>query len=196
MQIEYEATFENVDKDEMRKRLKKAGAKLVRPEFAKRRFVFDLPKERKNSKAWLRILDNGKKITQTLKIVENGKIDNQNELEIEIDDFDKTARLFEMIGCEKKSYQENKRELWILDGVEITIDSWPFLEPFTEIEGKSEKEVRKVSEKLGFDWKEAVFSGIGHLYCRKYNISIDEFHEKAPKLTFDMENPFNKFMRQ
>lgn len=33
MQIEYEATFENIDKDEIRDRLKKAGARIVKKEF-------------------------------------------------------------------------------------------------------------------------------------------------------------------
>ncbi|HLM84136.1 MAG TPA: hypothetical protein VK254_02930 [Candidatus Bathyarchaeia archaeon] len=44
MNIEYEATFENTDKEEMRERLKKAGAKLVRPEFLSRRVTLNLPK--------------------------------------------------------------------------------------------------------------------------------------------------------
>lgn len=43
MDIEYEATFENVDKDEMRTRLEKAGATLCRPEFLQKRVVFNLP---------------------------------------------------------------------------------------------------------------------------------------------------------
>jgi hypothetical protein len=40
MNIEYEATFYPIDKDEMRGRLKKAGAKLIRPEFLQKRDVF------------------------------------------------------------------------------------------------------------------------------------------------------------
>ncbi len=193
MQIEYEATFENVDKNEMRARLKKAGAKLVRPEFMNKRIVFDLPESHEIPGAWIRILDNGEKITQTLKIIDkNSKIEDQMELEMEVGNFSDAAQLFEKIGCVKRSFQENKRELWILEGVEITIDSWPFLESYVEIEGKSEKSVRDVSEKLGFSWDKALFLGTARLYCRKYNITVDEFHNAAPKLTFDMENPFTK----
>lgn len=33
MQIEYEAKFLDIDKDEVRERLRKAGAELVRPEY-------------------------------------------------------------------------------------------------------------------------------------------------------------------
>jgi adenylate cyclase, class 2 len=190
MQIEYEATFENVDKDEMRARLKKAGADLARPEFLSKRVTMNLPDGHEIPNAWIRVRDNGKKITQTLKIVENGKIENQQELEIEVRSFDDTVKFLEKIGCRKKSYQETKREKWAVNEVEITIDEWPFLEPFVEVEGKSEEEVRRISEKLGFDYSEALFCAIGHLYYRKYNVSEHYFNNEVPKLTFSMENPF------
>ena len=40
MQVEYEATFADINKDEMRGRLREAGAKLVRPEFLQKRENF------------------------------------------------------------------------------------------------------------------------------------------------------------
>lgn len=197
MQIEYEATFENIDKNEMRERLKKAGAKLERPEFLNKRIILGLPISHEIPGAWIRILNNGKKITQTLKIIDKEcKIEDQQELEIEVSKFDETVELFERIGCEKISYQENKRELWIMGETEIAIDEWPFLEPFIEVEGKSDKEVKKVSEKIGFNWSNALFCGIGNLYCRKYNIDLDKFHERAPKLTFEMKNPFLNYAKK
>ena len=100
---------------------------------------------------------------------------------------------FEMIGCRKKSYQETKREKWKLDNVDISIDEWPFLEPFVEIEGKSKKEVEKISKKLSFKWKDALFCAIGHLYYRKYDMPEHYINNKVPKITFDMKNPFIKF---
>ncbi|MDD3486826.1 MAG: CYTH domain-containing protein [Candidatus Moranbacteria bacterium] len=193
MQIEYEATFEKIDKDEMRERLKNTGAKLVRPEFLSRRVTLNLPSGHEIPNAWIRVRDNGQKITQTLKIVANGKIDNQQELEVKVDDFEKTIEFLEKIGCLKKSYQETKREKWELNDVEVTIDEWPFLEPFVEIEGKNENEVRKISEKLGFDWRKALFCAIGHLYERKYRIPENKFNNDFTKIVFEMENPFKNF---
>lgn len=190
MQIEYEATFENVDKDEMRKRLEKAGAKLVRPEFLQKRVTMNLPKGNEIDGAWVRVRDEGDKITMTLKIIDGKNINNQKETTIIIDDFKKTVVFLKNIGCQEKSFQETKRELWVLEGVEIMIDEWPFLEPFVEVEGKSEKEVKKVSEKLRFDYGKALFCAIGHLYYRKYDMPENYFNNKVPKLTFDMENPF------
>jgi len=196
MKIEYEATFENINKNEIRKRLKKVGAKLVRPESLSRRYTFSIPRRKNGLSAWIRVRDNGKKITQTLKIVKTGKIENQKELEIEVGSFDDTIEFFEKIGCRKKSYQETKREKWLLDGAEVSIDEWPFLEPFVEIEGKNKSEVKKVSKKLGFGWNKALFCAIGHLYYRKYNLPEYYFNNKVPKITFEMKNPFWKYAKK
>ncbi len=196
MNIEYEATFENIDKDEMRKQLKKAGAKLARKEYLSRRCTFSIPGRKNGFNSWIRARDDGKRVTQTLKVVNSGKIKDQKELEIDVGNFDDTIEFFKRIGCRKKSYQETRREIWSMSEVEITIDEWPFLEPFVEVEGKNEREVRKVSEKLGFNWNDALFCAIGHLYHRKYNIPEYYFNNKVPKITFDMKNPFEKITKK
>ena len=43
MKIEYEATFLDIKKDEMRGKLKQAGAVLARPEFLQKRVTLSLP---------------------------------------------------------------------------------------------------------------------------------------------------------
>lgn len=193
MEIEYEATFTNVDKDDVRSRLKNAGATLVRPEFLQKRIPFHLPKEKRSEDAWLRVRDEGDKITLSLKIVDGDRIEDQKELCVEVSRFDDTVMLLESIGCERKSYQETKRELWKLDDVDITIDEWPFLEPFVEVEGKSEQEVKNVSEKIGFNYADALFCAVGKLYVMKYGIPLERINGTGTKrLTFDMENPFPK----
>ena len=191
MNIEYEATFLNVNKDKIRKRLKKAGAKLIRPEFLQKRVPFHLPKDKRSKDAWLRVRDEGDKITLSLKVVDGKKIENQKEICLEVNDFNKAVKLLELIGCKKKSYQETKRELWELDNVEITIDEWPFLEPFVEVEGTSEEAVRDVSERIGFDYDKALFCAVGKLYMMKYGIHPDQIN-MADRIVFDMENPFVK----
>ena len=63
MDIEYEATFENVNKNEARKKLKKAGAKLIRAEYTQKRTTFKPPKEARKKYNWARVRDEGDKIT-------------------------------------------------------------------------------------------------------------------------------------
>ena len=187
MEIEYEATFLNINKDIIRKKLKEAGAKLKKPEFLQKRVNFDPPKE--ISGGWVRIRDESDKITMSLKIIDGNKIENQRESCVQIDNFEQAEKLLIGLGCEKKAYQETKRELWLLDNVEITIDEWPFLEPFVEVEGKSEAEVKTVSEKLGFDYSKAYFGGVTDLYAKKYNLSNYKINNETPIITFE-KNPF------
>lgn len=192
MQIEYEATFTNIDKDEMRAHLRKAGAILERPEFLQRRKTFNFPKGNEVNGGWARVRDEGNKITMSIKIVDGDKIENQKEICITIGDFEQGAALLKTVGCVEKAYQETKRELWKLDGVEVTIDEWPFLESFVEIDGESEEVVHSVAEKLGFDWDVARFCSVAPLYAEKYGISEDTVNNHTPKIVFDCENPFLK----
>jgi adenylate cyclase class 2 len=195
MQIEYEATFINIDKEECRKKLKEVGAKLIKPEFLQRRVVFHLPKGHEIKGAWLRVRDESDKITMSLKIVDGDKIENQKELCLTIDNFDEGVKFLSEIGCERKAYQETKREKWDLDGVEICIDEWPFLEPFMEIEGKSEEKVKSVAEKLGLDYSKAMFCATGAIYSKKYGLPEEVFNNDIPEITFSGENPFLKYQK-
>lgn len=188
MNIEYEATFLDIDKDEMRDKLKKAGAKLLKPEFLQKRITFNLPNI-SGGYSWARVRDEKDKITMSFKEIKGDKIEDQKEICLTIDSFQNGVDFLEAIGCVRKSYQETKREIWKLDGAEICIDEWPFLEPFVEIEGKSEEEVVAVSQKLGFDYSAALFCAIGDIYSMKYGIPAEVVNNKIPKITFDMENP-------
>lgn len=190
MDIEHEATFLNVDKKDIRKRLKNARAKLIKPEFFQKRVVFNTPK-RISKYCWLRVRDEKDKITMSFKKIDGDKIENQKEINLVIDNFEKGVEFLESIGCFKKAYQETKRELWKLNRVEICINEWPFLEPFVEIEGQSEKKVKAVAKKLGFDYSKAWFCAVGLLYSKKYNIPCDIIDNKTPKITFNMNNPFS-----
>ncbi len=192
MHIEYEATFENVNREDMRARLGACGATLVRPMFLQKRTVFFLPKGNDIQGGWLRVRDEGDKITMSLKVVDGTTISDQKETCLTVDSFTEACEMLTGIGCTQKAYQETRRELWVLDDVHITIDEWPFLPPFVEVEGKNESVVRKVSESIGFDYADARFCHVGTLYGEKYDFPESVFNDETPLLTFDMENPFVK----
>jgi hypothetical protein len=111
---------------------------------------------------------------------------------MEVDNFNKAVELLTAMGCRNKAYQESKREIWRLDNAEVTIDKWPFLETFVEAEGQSEKAVKAVSEKIGFDYGKALFCVVGTLYRMKYGISENIINNRTPRIIFGGHNPFIK----
>lgn len=192
MKTEYEATFTQIDKNEIRKRLESVGAKLLKKEFLQKRKTFELPTGHEIKNGWLRVRDESDKITMSLKVVkEDGKIEDQEEIELIVNDFENACELLTTIGCIEMAYQETKREIWKMDGVIVTIDEWPYLEPFVEVEGESEKVVKEISELLKFDYSTAYFGSVTGLYMKKYGITEKRINFETPLILFDMdENPF------
>lgn len=191
MKTEYEATFLNINRSNLTNKLREIGATLEREEYLQRRVTLDLPQEKRNDSIWLRVRDEGDKVTLTLKSVEGKTITGQKETLVSVSDFNDTVSLLQSIGCDKKSYQESKRELWKLDSVEIAIDTWPFLETYVEIEGSSEQAVREVAIKLELNYEEAIFDTVNAIYKRKYGKTIDDLEKEALKnFTFNIKNPF------
>jgi len=190
MKIEFEATFANQDKDDIREKLSNIDAVLERPEFLQKRTVFELPAGHEIDGGWARVRDEGDKITVTLKVVDGEQIENQKEIEFVVDDFASAVLFLEATGFQRKAYQETKRELWKYNGVEITIDEWPFLNPFVEVEGGNKEDVKSVSEELGFNWSDAQFCAVDTLYIAQYGIDRELINTGIPNLVFDMENPF------
>ncbi len=192
MKTEFEATFANVDKSKVRSFLQASGGVLKKEEFLQKRVVFNLPTGHEIVGGWLRVRDECDKITLSLKIVQNNKtIYDQKEIELKISNFEDACELLETIGCVKKAYQESLRERWEVDGAEVTIDEWPYLEPYIEVEGPSEDLVKTVSKKLGFDYSAAYFGSVDGMYATKYSISEDRINNHTPKILFNMpRNPF------
>src|SRR5690606_9529501 len=120
------------------------------------------------------------KTTLSFKRIQNGSIETQHEIELKVDSFEKAVDFVEHLDCESKSLQESLREKWELDGCEITIDEWPYLEPYIEIEGDSEESVKKVAIKLGFDYSKAYFGAADGIIADKYGITVDRINNNTP----------------
>lgn len=171
MQTEIEAKFTDVDVDVVRETLRRLDAKLVHPERLMRRKNFEWADHRN---AWVRIRDEGDKITMAYKRVEDRTLHGTKEVEIIIDDFDRGCALLEAIGIYPTNLQETKRERWELDGCEVTIDTWPWIPSFVEVEGPTEEAVRSTAAKLGCDWNQAMHGSVETVYQKHYNITEDD----------------------
>lgn len=174
MKTEFEVKFVNVNHDDMRIKLNNVGAKLTQPMRLMRRAIIE-NELLKSRDAFLRVRDEGDKITLTYKQFSNLSIDGAKEHEIVVSDFQETVDLLAAAGLPHRSIQESKRETWTFDGAEIVLDEWPWLNPYIEIEAENEEAVKKASNALGFSWDEAVFGDVMAAYRAQYpNLGMNE----------------------
>ncbi len=175
MDIEIEAKFLDVDAAALRAKLAAVGAKQEHPEILMKREVFDYQDLRlEKIGGWARVREEGSKITMSYKQLNDRTLHGTQEVTLFIDDFEKACKFLIAIGLEKKAYQETKRERWLLGDIEITIDTWPWIPTFVELEGPSEAMLRDVAQKLDFDWQSAMHGSVETAYQKYYDFTEEE----------------------
>lgn len=161
MKTEYEVRVLEIDQTEMIEKLESLGASRIFSTLQKR-YVYDFHPVQDSK--WIRLRTNGQKTTLTIKDIQKKTIDGTKELEIVVDDFEKTNQILLELGYTPKGFQENRRIQYNLDGVEIDLDTWPMLPTYMEIEGKDEKEVYQAMEKLGISKEEITTLDVEGIY--------------------------------
>jgi len=167
MKTEYEVKFVDVDIDAVRRQLQDVGAVLVKPMRLMRRAIIENP-EMKTKNAFVRVRDEGDRVTLTYKQFTELSVEGAKEYEVVVNDFDETVALLAAAGMPYGSLQESKRETWHYEDAEIVIDVWPWLNPYIEIESISVEKVKAFSEQLGFAWETAVFGDVMAAYRVQY----------------------------
>jgi len=192
MPTEIEVKFLKVDIDDIRARLKAAGAELEHPMRLMRRDQFDHADERYTKGNFferLRIRDEGDKLTITYKKKLSGS-EYPIELETTIGSYETAKQLLTAVGLHSFSYQESKRETWQLDDVEVVIDEWPWLNPYIEIEGPNEEGIKTATAKLGFDWADAAYGSVDTAYMAQYpKMAKQDSIGFVPEVKFDAPLP-------
>jgi len=184
MQTEIEAKFTNIDKEEIRKKLEQLGSDLIHKERLMKRRVFDFPDARLYKiGGWVRVRDEGDKITLSYKQLNDRTLHGTQEVNLVIDDFANGCRFIECLGLNEKAYQETKRESWKLGDVEIEIDEWPWSPPFMEIEGPTEEKVKNIATQLGFDWSTALYGSVEIVYQKYYDVTEEDV-DSWPEIIF------------
>lgn len=179
MKPEIEAVFLDIDKEELRKKLEELSAKLLVPERMMKRVVFE-----QGEHAFARVRDEGDKIVATYKRFDDHTITGAREINVVVDSYDAMITFLKECGIRAKKYEESLRETWELDGVEIDIDTWPWLPTYVEIEGPTVEKTLEMSRRLCFDVKRAVYGSVDDIYEMYYEgvTSTDVHH--WPEIVF------------
>ena len=137
------------------------------------------------SEAFVKI-DDSKKISNTF---DEKSILGTKEVNIIVNDYDDAILFLKGCGLTAKAVQETKREIWILDSCEISIDTWPWLPTFMEIEGPSEDEVWAAAQILGYTKAQAKFGSVDSTYQHYYGVDEEIVNQHTPEITFEMTPP-------
>lgn len=176
MKSEYEVRFLNINKDELIGKLESNGAKFI-GNWNQKRYVYDFNPKMDNK--WIRLRTNGEESTLTIKEIINDKIDGTKELEIVVSDFEDTNKILMELGYNARSVQENKRIRYILDDVEIDIDTWPGINTYVEIEGYDEDSIKNVVKKLDMVYEDGTTMDVRSIY-----LSLGYTEEEMNNLSF------------
>lgn len=189
--IEFEAKFYPVKKDFYRKKLTVLGAKRIIPERLMRRALVDQSVYPQLKCDYLRIRDEGDVIRVSAKTTAKtgGNLTDQKEIDIVVSDYNKAIKIVEILGFTVTIYQETLRETWKYKNAEITIDTWPGLETYSEIEADSEIEVKHIAKEVGFNWNRRIITSVKEIFMFVYGLSSEEVAEKLNHITFT-NNPF------
>ena len=178
IQPEIEATFININKDQLRAQLKELGAKLLQPETLMRRTIFNI-----DDHSFVRVRDEGNRITMSYKRLDALSLSGMKEICLDVNNYDDAINFVKVCGLQPKAVQETLREEWELDGVELDIDTWPWLPTFVEIEGPIETAVKTVAEKLGLEMSDALYGSVDEVYKIYYDVTSQDINY-CPEIKF------------
>lgn len=178
---EFELKFLEVDVPSLEKKLLDIGAEKV-AEYNYSRVIFYINRDPQSSAdGWVRVRTDGKETTLTYKksIQEKSKdglMENvgMTEIEVTVDDYEKTLALMKAIGLYENKIEKNKRIRYQKGDVVFDIDFWPEIPAYLEIESDSYEKVKRAARELGLDGESGMLGTAGSVY-KKYGINIDDY---------------------
>lgn len=202
MAKEVEVKILDIDHQNLGAVLKSSAAKLKSPKTMYRRVNLDFEDGRLAGKGgWVRLRDEGDKITLTHKIhtkLKDGEL-QVDEKEVIVDNFEDALEFLRSIGLKVKTYQENYRENWILKTksgtVEVALDQWPHVKPHVEIELEegSEKAIEEACKILSLDFSSAINDDICPVYMAEFEIEDrNQLYDLEEGFRFDQPIKFKR----
>src|SRR5688572_9497988 len=186
--LETEAKFYVRDVDRIKSRLEELGARLIQERVLETNIRFDLPGARLRR-------DTSTKFTYKSASTKEQGVLSREEIEFEVEDFEKAKRFLEALGYQKLVYYEKYRTTYALQPSEgflqshamketklsegfihIMLDELPYGN-FVEIEGETVDAIQAVTEQFHLHWESAIGTSYNALFeraRRTLNVSIQD----------------------
>lgn len=169
----------DIDGEAFRETLRSLGAvSLGTKEF--KRAVLDVHPVNPNK--WIRVRTDGVETTWSVKERLSDEANGTFEAEQVVESFEKTLEILAAMGLEPRSVQESRRDAYTLDGAEVSIDRWPQLQEFIEIEAHDEETIHRVAELLGVPAEALTAKSVEQHYLDTLAIDV-----KTSSLVFDAQ---------
>lgn len=160
---EIEVKVLDINPAELRKKLKKAGAKrLFKVKIDARFYDFlDGRIKKAGNHVRLRKLGNVKTEFTFKKLISKKKYKHNEETDITVDDFNKAHKFLTSLGLTKVKGYTKTRERYKLKNFQYEIDKYPQIPHFVEVEAKSDdakkakKELEKALKVIGYTIKDS-----------------------------------------
>jgi adenylate cyclase class 2 len=168
---ETEAKFYVRDLSRIKSRLHELGAHLLQKRVLETNIRFDLPGAPLRAEGRVLRLrrDTSTKFTYKSASTNEQGVLSREEIEFEVEDFEKAKRFLEALGYQKLVYYEKYRTTYALqpsDGfLHIMLDELPYGN-FVEIEGETVDTIRAVAKQLNLSWEAAVATSYNALFER------------------------------
>jgi len=159
--VEVELKYLAADLDDVRRRLREAGARLEGPRSLETNATFDDANEGLRASERLLRLRDGNELTVKIP-VEDDQFKARREITAHIAD-GSIEEILAALGYRPTWRYEKYREGWDLDGMWITLDEMPFVGPVVEIEGDRDK-IAGTAAKLGLTGLETSTGNYRSLY--------------------------------
>jgi adenylate cyclase class 2 len=194
---ETEAKFYVRDLNRIRSRLEELKAHLVQERILETNIRYDLPGAPLLAQGRVLRLrrDTSTKFTYKSASTNEQGVLSREEIEFEVQDFEKAKRFLEALGYQKLVYYEKYRTTYALGPSEgfipayatgegkpseglihVMLDELPYGD-FVEIEGETVDTIRAISNQLNLDWETAIATSYSALFDRvrkALNLSIQD----------------------
>lgn len=185
MPTEYEAKILDIDPSKIVQTIAARGGRQLGETVLLCRYVYDLSPG--DESRWIRLRKTASGATLTVKEIHHDGIDGTDETEIGVDQFEGTNELLGRLGFTPRSYQENRRTSFLLDGARLEIDEWPLIPPYLEIEADSHDDVLRVAGLLGYTESDLTGENTVNVYAR-YGIDL----MGVARVSFDDRQPLGE----
>ena len=169
--LETEAKFYVRDLNRIKLLLEEWKARLIQGRVLESNIRFDMPGAPLRAEGRVLRLrrDTTAKLTyKSASANEQGAL-SREEIEFEVEDFEKAKRFLEALGYQKLVYYEKYRTTYALEpfegSIHIMLDELPYGN-FVEIEGESVESIRAIADQLRLNWETAVPTSYHALFER------------------------------